>query len=211
MPNWTTNYLRISGKPKQLHKFLKEVERTEAESNNNYSASKLAFNRIIPMPDELLLGNNWYDWRNANWNTKWEARIDYDTFNEWECGEVKVEFATAWSAPMQIIEKLVKSYSKLSFHYTCWEESYEFWAEYEGTKGELLLVYDGEFRGCDDYIQFGLTHHYCYKCETHVECGEIVEAGDEHQICWECKNNEVEADKQLWEGELVNGTEALSN
>lgn len=221
MPNWTSNYLRISGEPKQLNKFLKEVERTpiEAEADSHYEAHKFAFNRIIPMSYELLnQGDDWYNWRVANWGTKWEARIDYETTDQWETGEVFIEFATAWSAPMPIIETVVKKYPKLSFHFTCWEESYEFWAEYQGKAGELLLVYDGEFRGCDDYKQFGLTHHFCYRCECNYECGEIVEVGDEQQICWSCKDQEIATDKevskldeQLWEGELVNGTEALSN
>jgi hypothetical protein len=143
MPNWTTNYLRVSGEPKQLNKFLKEVERTplEAEGTSHYEASKFAFDRIIPMPQEMLEGNKWYEWRNANWNTKWEARIDYETTDEWEGGEIFIEFATAWSAPMQIIETVVKKYPKLLFIFTCWEESYEFWAEYHGKAGELLLIY----------------------------------------------------------------------
>ena len=221
MPNWTSNYLTISGNPKQINKFLKEVERTqiEAEGNSHFEASKFAFNRIIPMPDELFnQGDSWYNWRVSNWNTKWEARIDYDTFDEWESGEVKIEFSTAWSAPMQIIKKVVESYPKLYFHFTCWEESYEFWAEYHGRTGKLIEVYDGEFRGCDDYRQFGLSHHSCYRCENYVECGDIVEIGDEHQICWSCKEQEIETDKevskldeQLWEGEIESGREALSN
>jgi hypothetical protein len=55
MPNWTYSQLRISGDPKQLNKFLKEVERTplEAEAENKHEASKFAFNRIIPMPYEM--------------------------------------------------------------------------------------------------------------------------------------------------------------
>lgn len=212
MPNWTTNFLTISGKPKQLNKFLKEVERTplEAEAEKD-EASKFAFDRIIPMPYEMKQGDNWYNWRITNWNTKWEARIDYDTFDEWESGEVKIEFSTAWSAPMSIIKKLVETYPKLYFHFTCWEESYEFWAEYHGRKGKLIEVYDGEFRNCDDYKQFGLSHHSCFRCEDYFECGDIVEIGDEHQICWSCKEEEIKSDKELWEGEIVNGTKALSN
>lgn len=197
MPNWTTNYLTVWGKPKDLHKMIKEVERTESEGNSHYEASKLAFDRIIPMPHELLLNEGWYNWRNDNWNTKWEARIDYDTFDEWECGEVKIEFATAWSAPMPIIKKLIETYPKLEFQFTCWEESYEFWADYKGRNGELLLGYDGHFRGCDDYKQFGLEHHYCNRCECNKLCDEVVEVGDEIQICWECKEQEIEQDKEV--------------
>jgi hypothetical protein len=41
-----------------------------------------------------------------------------------------------------------------------------------------------------------------------------VEIGDEHQICWSCKEEEIKADKELWNTEtevITNGKEALSN
>ena len=215
MPNWCYSQLTVSGEPKQLHKFLKEVERTPIEANSHYEASKFAFNRVIPMPDELLYqGDDWYNWRNQNWLTKWECSIDYETTNEWEGGEVRFDYRTAWSPPEPIMREVVKKYPKLLFRWTYWEESYEYWGDITGRKGEFLINYDGEFRGCEDYTQFGLSHHTCYRCENYYECGEIVEVGDENPICWSCKEQEIEADKELWNTEtevITNGTEALSN
>lgn len=215
MPNWCYSQLTVSGEPKQLHKFLKEVERTPIEANSHYEASKFAFNRIIPMPDELLYqGDDWYNWRNQNWLTKWECAIDYETTDEWEGGEVRFDYRTAWSPPEPIMQEVIKKYPKLSFHWTYWEESYEYWGDVTGSKGNFILNYDGEFRGCEDYKQFALEHHYCYRCEYNKECSEIVEVGDEHTICWSCKDQEIETDKELWNTEtevITNGTEALSN
>jgi Ferredoxin-like domain in Api92-like protein len=215
MPNWCYSQLRISGEPKELNKFLKEVERTPSEANEHYEASKFAFNRIIPMPDELLYqGDSWYNWRNKNWLTKWECSIDYDTTSKWETGEVMIDYRTAWSPPEPIMQKVIKKYPKLFFRWTYYEEGYEFWGDVTGDKGQFIINYDGEFRDCEDYKQFGLTHHECYRCENYYECGEIVEVGDEHQICWSCKEEEIEADKELWNTEtevITNGTKALSN
>ena len=215
MPNWCYSQMTVSGEPKQLHKFLKEVERTPLEANEHYQESKFAFNRVIPMPDELLYqGDDWYNWRNTNWLTKWECSIDYDTTNEWESGEVRFDYRTAWSPPEPIMREVVKKYPKLLFRWTYWEESYEYWGDITGSKGDFIINYDGEFRGCEDYKQFGLSHHTCYRCENYYECGEIVEVGDEHPICWSCKEEEIEADKELWNTEtevITNGTEALSN
>jgi hypothetical protein len=215
MPNWCYSQLTVSGEPKQLHKFLKEVERTPIEANSHYQESKFAFNRIIPMPDELLYQDNaWYNWRNENWLTKWECAIDYETTDKWESGEVRFDYRTAWSPPEPIMREVVKKYPKLLFRWIYWEESYEYWGDITGSKGEFLINYDGKFRGCEDYEQFGLSHHECYRCENYYECKEIVEVGDEHPICWSCKEEEIEADKELWNTEtevITNGTKALSN
>lgn len=206
MPNWTTNYLTVAGDSKELNKFLKEVERTTSEADINYEASKLAFNRIIPMPDEYLYMDSflgWHTWRNNNWNTKWEARIDYETTDQWESGEVFFEFATAWSAPMQIIKKLIETYPKLLFDFKCWEESYEFWAHYTGENGVMTCLYDGAFNDCDDYNQFGLMHHNCTRHDEWVD--ECNNSNERDLICENCTKEVseeevtlIELEKELW-------------
>jgi hypothetical protein len=61
------------------------------------------FQKIIPMDEELLEGEGWYDWRVANWGTKWEG---YDgRFNE---DQSVFSFDTAWSPPLPIIKKLAE-------------------------------------------------------------------------------------------------------
>lgn len=88
MPNWCTNLLTIYGDKKEIQRFL----------NDPF----LDFNRIAPMPEELLeiispvssvdeenkkksdkaidkYGfPSWYEWRIKNWGTKW----DVGKFNE---------------------------------------------------------------------------------------------------------------------------------
>lgn len=97
MPNHCTNQLTLeSGQDilNVLNPYLIEA------TDNNY---ELDFQSIIPMDDELLKGNNWYDWRVENWGTKWngyDGRISDDgsTFT----------FVTAWSPPLPIIKKLAE-------------------------------------------------------------------------------------------------------
>lgn len=97
MPNHCTNQLTLeSGQDilNVLNPYLIEA------TDNNY---ELDFQSIIPMDDELLKGNNWYDWRVENWGTKWngyDGRISDDgsTFT----------FDTAWSPPLPIIKKLAE-------------------------------------------------------------------------------------------------------
>jgi hypothetical protein len=105
----------------------------------------LDFNKIIPMPSELLAETtqystdekenkriesenlkkygfkNWYDWRLANWGTKWNS---YWMHTDGEC----IRFSTAWSPPTQVICALAKLLGKpLRLTYT--DEAYMFWGE----------------------------------------------------------------------------------
>lgn len=69
------------------------------------------FNRLVPMPDDILRGNlqledmrrsqgrNWYDWSVANWGTKWNAYAVKDLGSS-------LQFETAWSFPELIARAL---------------------------------------------------------------------------------------------------------
>ena len=48
--------------------------------------------------------DNWYDWSNANWGTKWNSYdVDVDAnFDD----ELTVQFFTAWSCPFPIFAKM---------------------------------------------------------------------------------------------------------
>jgi hypothetical protein len=61
------------------------------------------FQKIIPMDEKLLEGEEWYDWRVENWGTKWDG---YD-------GRISDDgsaftFDTAWAPPLPIIKKLAE-------------------------------------------------------------------------------------------------------
>jgi hypothetical protein len=61
------------------------------------------FQRVIPMDEKLLEGEDWYMWRVGNWGTKWEGYCG--RFND--DGTV-FTFETAWSPPGPIIKELAK-------------------------------------------------------------------------------------------------------
>jgi hypothetical protein len=56
--------------------------------------------------------DNWYDWSLANWGTKWDA---YETYCEKSIKELFYTFDTAWSPPVNWLEKVSKKYPKLRF------------------------------------------------------------------------------------------------
>ena len=75
----------------------------------------------------------WYDWRIANWGTKWNA---YDTYID-DCGDkyAIIFFYTAWSGVPEIIYKLVEMFPNLSFEYVYADEDVSYNCG-EGRKNE---------------------------------------------------------------------------
>ena len=87
---------------------------------NESDESKLDFNKLIPMPDEIkntsspnksetkqeLINkygvDNWYDWSCANWGTKWnsgESKVIQVSDNS-----IEYQFDTAWDCPRGIAD-----------------------------------------------------------------------------------------------------------
>ena len=112
MPNWCLNSLTIS------HDHIDQVDRFEDaymrrqlcetflpepkdEEGNPLVGADYDENGKFKMPD-------WYNWRLANWGTKWDFGFDTDkglqpTRVE---NEVTVRFDTAWSPPLGLYECL---------------------------------------------------------------------------------------------------------
>ena len=104
MPNWCENILTIEDCSPELNQYLQD---------NGFS-----FEKMIPTPPELLDGDGWYNWRVANWGTKWDL-------DEREQREVKEQllqdnkfsaaFMTAWSPPCQAIAALSEQFPNDKF------------------------------------------------------------------------------------------------
>jgi len=100
MPNYCNNQLTLaSGEDllSVLNPYLIEA------TSNGYTEYSLDFQKIIPMDEELLKGEDWYDWRVENWGTKWDA--GEGRFND---DQTSFSFETAWSPPLPIIKKLAE-------------------------------------------------------------------------------------------------------
>ncbi len=125
MPNWCENDVTISGDEKKVKAFIKFVSSKQ---------SKFDFNKIYPMPKELegtvsgsedmkpdkqkvnselwkveFGADNWYDWRNMHWGTKWG--LDPNGIGMVDEGDyVEYSFDTAWSPPLGILEALDRKF-----------------------------------------------------------------------------------------------------
>ena len=153
MPNWTSNNVLFVGKENQLKKL-----QTMLKSEDN----EFDFNNVIPMPNELTDtvsgsenakpdwqkkqseklkakygADNWYDWSNNNWGTKWNA---CDVNVEQNKNVLNYTFDTAWDAPREIVralEHMKETILKdIRIDWNCVHE--------DGDEEETLLVVDDE-------------------------------------------------------------------
>ena len=83
----------------QLKEYLKQ------NKPEIYELGKTAYENI-----EKYGCATWYEWRNANWDTKWNAyEVDYKgRHDEKDFSTVVVEFLTAWAPPSPIYENIAE-------------------------------------------------------------------------------------------------------
>jgi hypothetical protein len=98
MPNHCNNQLTLANGGDILNVLNPYITH---KGENDYDFN---FQKIIPMDEKLLEGEGWYEWRVANWGTKWDGydgRFNCDDFSSFY-------FETAWTPPLPIIKKLAE-------------------------------------------------------------------------------------------------------
>ena len=127
MPNYCDNKVTIIGHVEDLDVF--EFE-------------KLSFSKFVPRPAEEE--ENWFEWNNAHWGTKWE-HWDYEAVLR-DDNVLVARFRTAWAPPIEFFKGLLTSYPR------CWvkcefnTEDYRagVWVGYikDGACVEKYLIWD---------------------------------------------------------------------
>ena len=100
MPNHVINSVRFDSRLDEIREYVKSEEHGIFD-----------FNKIIPMPDDVVASMNersfgtplWYDWSVENWGTKWNC------YEMEHCHE-GFQFWTAWSAPEPIFIALSRQF-----------------------------------------------------------------------------------------------------
>jgi len=201
MPNWVYNGLTIEGNPEQVDKLVEQmntpfVDSIKPNGDLAYSISQrkyvnpiFSFRNIIS-PTDLdayhaqpdlsgpimsFEGNDWYNFNNREWGTKWDVAVaegdEYPTtYMEGPVanGDNKVvyyNFETAWSRPMPALIKLSSQYPNLLFTLS-YEEETGWGGELEILRGVVISEseYDNKCRDCDAEDQM----EYCEN-----DCGSI--------------------------------------
>lgn len=152
MPNWCGCSLKITGPKKALDAF----KATLNTPNSHGEKVPFAFHQTVPFPANGFQGDlsdkdraecaakgipNWYDWNTANWGTKWDAS---DPDVEINPKSIKITFQTAWSPPLEWLEKASKAHPELTFEMGYSEYGMNFYGEATAINGELS-------DSCQDY------------------------------------------------------------
>jgi hypothetical protein len=141
MPNWCYNRLSISGNKTEL-KLFRELAKG--------GGTELSLAKLYPEPDyskikvkptfpsitkEVRKGEEWWDWRVQNWGTKWDIEAVLDSADE---SYLEYSFDSAWSPPIQWLQKIVKDFPKLLFTLKYEEEGMGFMGKAVGANGEVV-------------------------------------------------------------------------
>ena len=144
---------------------------------------------IGPEEEKIYGKNNWYDWSNENWGTKWnscDTTFKEDTFSFW----------TAWSPCSPVIEKLAEMFPDASFDYWYEESGMCFCGQekYEGGKLVYIMNADMHERYIDDVdddenifhpidLEYGREIEIIINEENDEKCrsGKLVRIKDEEE------------------------------
>jgi hypothetical protein len=159
MPNWVSNNLRITGSSEEIKNFKERASQpntTHWDGKTEQEHEVLSFMNFIAPPQEAIASgeyygthgwedgkqtgntkNNWYEFNNREWGTKWDAS-DAD-LTEDSTYALTYYFQTAWSMPTPVFEVMASEHPNLVFSITCVEE--QGWGvEYESVDGELITT-----------------------------------------------------------------------
>lgn len=226
MPNWVYNGLTVEGNPEQVDALIAQmntpfVDYIKPNGDLAYSVTQrkyvnpiFSFRNIVAptdldayhsqptFPEKFdmnFAGNDWYNFNNREWGTKWDVAVAEDdkyptTYMEGPVanGENKVvyyNFETAWSRPLPALEKLSAQYPNLLFTLS-YEEETGWGGEMEFLRGTVISnsEYDTKCRNCDatDTLEY---------CEN--ECGEVCSScdywsgGEDVEAMKECQTHMV--------------------
>ena len=177
MPNWCENTLIVAGEKWNVEDFIQQVKTSEDALESAQKHTILE--NLYPTPDELNettsnfgAGTNdpqyeqkqanikkygaadWFEWRNANWGTKWgdcETQLTDQDYRD-NFGKVMLSFNSAWGPPYEGIKYIATIFPRLLFDLQYYEEGmcFQGYITIMGEKiiaeQEMEFMYDSERR-----------------------------------------------------------------
>lgn len=203
MPNYCENDLTIRGSYKAIENVIKKYTTSELayrQSNGDMDLiTYLDFERINPTPkkEDGEIIEDWYNWRLANWGTKWNLAGDgifSFKINQPDKDDDVVEltscFNTAWTPPYELLQYLSNIEQDIKIEISFYEPGCAFGGRYEFEKGETTYEeYEEYCSGGDN------SSYYGYLFKNGMECMDLVYENV-------CENIEDEDEAEMKYGEI---------
>jgi len=170
MPNWCNNNITISGPKKKIDAVVK-----------NAVKGKL-LNYFLPMPKELkdttspnpksktkkakamkleFGADCWYDWRVANWGTKWDIDVYENSISRVNDETVTFGFDSAWAPPIPAYDAVLEKHKDISITAYYFEPGMDFAGEYaDGSVNECNLSEEKDSYFENTALGKALDDHY---------------------------------------------------
>lgn len=175
MPNWCSNSVEIKANEEDLEAIKKQVSKSyihkgyelkfDPESKQwkrtyieeNTGELVFSFQNIVPMDMDLMKedNNNWYEWRLANWDTKWDSS---EALLKERIDSLVYCFDTAWSPPMNVYMELSKQYPLATLIARYDEPGIGFYGLHIIRNGEELSSIQGDM----SHLSTIITGEECY-------------------------------------------------
>ena len=178
IPNWCECLLKVTGPAKEIAKFKKKAKGRGPNPKKGDKPWPLSLHALVPQPAQFKEdGDGWYNWRLANWGTKWDVE---SRFVEESKELVEYGFDSAWAPPMEWLTKVGPQFPKLSFRLWYAEGGCDF-------AGVYTVEDDNASNEEKDFVEAQIEERGSYE----VQCGycdapiEITEK-DAVRICDDC-------------------------
>lgn len=200
MPNWCNNSLEIKGSKEDreaikalLNKSYvwkgKTLKQTGEEDKWDlvYVEEEVrdpifAFNNVVPEP-EFKEDQDWYHWRLANWDTKWNPSEVCIGEND---NTLVYTFDTAWSPPLNIYYELTKQFPNVVLIARYEEPGMDYFG--------IHIIKNGE--DINSYAEDSMSHLSKILLDQECYCEELDESEWQNAPYFDCPIKQIHEKNQ---------------
>ena len=125
-------------------------------------------NFIAKAQHQIATGMDWWNWNVRNWGTKWE--VNASAIGETEEGDLEFRFSTAWSPPVEALNKLAEQYPMLTFGIRAIDECENFAYVAMWEQGQMVGERELEV---DHGVRMSF-YDECWLCEEDINDPEVI-------------------------------------
>ena len=152
----TEDHFRFSGTFPEPDYETTPVKKTYPEISAKYAKTEKEREKIMENKPEIRK-DSWWDWRVQNWGTKWQPMDP--NIEQGNPRHVQITFDSAWSPPIEWLNKVHIDYPELKFKLEFEEPGMNFYGYVNAyAKNSIFVVFEDDL----DNRDFGLDSNEAY-------------------------------------------------